>query len=174
VTATGRSLADQAARTFNDALGDATAAGRGFADQAAYTLSDAKHGVVAARQRSQSAVLDFVDKNPLLVAGIGAAIGAFIAASLPSSNAENQMFGSRADDLKDEVRDAASRGLEQAKGFAADVAGDVAAAAAREGLDGRGMQQAAETVTKGLKSVAQRGVNAALGDTSLAPEIQTS
>ena len=159
----GRGLADSTAQTLADAK-----------DSAAHAIADATDGIASAARKSQSAIMEFADKNPLLLAGIGAAVGAFIAASLPPSDVENRMFGSQADDLKDQARDAAARGLDQAKGFAAEVAGDVAAAAAREGLDGRGMQKAVETVSQGLKSVAERGVKTALGDTSLAPEIQPS
>jgi ElaB/YqjD/DUF883 family membrane-anchored ribosome-binding protein len=144
--------------------------------QATHAVSQAKEqakqGVAQAAKKSQSAVMDFVDQNPLLVAGIGAAVGAFIAASLPPSDAENKLFGARADDLKDKARDAAAEGLEKAKDAAAGVAGDVAEAAARQGLDAAGMQKAVETVAGSLKSVADRGVRTALGENG--SEIQPS
>jgi ElaB/YqjD/DUF883 family membrane-anchored ribosome-binding protein len=139
-------------------------------DGTTQAISQAKDGVVQAAKKSQSAMMDFVDKNPLLVAGIGAAVGAFIAASLPPSDAENKLFGQRADDLKDKARDVASEGLEKAKDAAAGVVGEVAEAAAREGLDAAGVQKAAETLARGLKSVADRGVRTAVGEN--AAEIQ--
>ena len=142
------------------------------ADKAARTYADAKEGVATVGQKSQSAVMEFVDKNPLLVAGIGAAVGAFIAASIPPSDAENRLFGERANDIKGKARDAASQGIEKAKDLAADVVGDVAAAAAREGLDGPGVQKAVDAVAQSLKSVAERGVKTALS--GAAPDIQPS
>jgi ElaB/YqjD/DUF883 family membrane-anchored ribosome-binding protein len=144
------------------------------AHAAARTWEDAKAGAAAAGQRSQSALMEFVDKNPLLVAGIGAAVGAFIAASIPPSDTENRVFGQPSDDLKDKARDAAAQGITKAKDLAADVADDVLTAAARAGLDGQGVQKAVETVTQGLKSVAERGVRTALGEPTLAPQLQPS
>jgi ElaB/YqjD/DUF883 family membrane-anchored ribosome-binding protein len=128
--------------------------------------SRAQDGISQAARKSQSAVMDFVDRNPLLVAGVGVAVGAFIAASLPPSDTENRLFGERADDLKDKARDGAAQGLDRVKDAAAGVMGEVAHAAVRQGLDGGGLQKAAETVTQGAKSVAERGMRAAMGEKS--------
>jgi ElaB/YqjD/DUF883 family membrane-anchored ribosome-binding protein len=116
--------------------------------------------------QSRNAFEDLVDRNPLLVAGVGLAIGAFIAASLPSSEAENRMFGESSDDIKDKALEAASQGVERAKGVAAGMVGDVAAAAAREGLDAEGLTRAVQGVTESVKSVVDKGLKTALGDTS--------
>jgi ElaB/YqjD/DUF883 family membrane-anchored ribosome-binding protein len=169
-------VADQARATMHD-VRDAVAektgmAARGVQDAASEStgaisrsVSDAKDRVTQAAQSSQSAVMDFVEKNPLLVAGIGAAVGAFIAASLPSSRAENALLGKGSDGLKDKARDAAAQGLERAKDLAAGVASDVAGSVAREGLDTSGAGKAVDSITKGLKAVAERGVETAISGT---------
>ena len=72
------------------------------------------------------------------------------------------MFGGSSDGLKDQARKAAAQGVEKAKDMAANVVGDVAAAAAREGLDAAGVKKAMDTVVEGVKSVADRGVETAL------------
>jgi ElaB/YqjD/DUF883 family membrane-anchored ribosome-binding protein len=126
------------------------------------TYEETRSGVKATAQNSQSTMMKWVDDNPLIVAGIGAAVGAFIAAALPSSSAENAALGKSSDRLKDKAREMASEGFEKAKSVAADVVGDVKAAAEREGLDAPSLQQTAEEVTQGLKSVADRGIHAAL------------
>ena len=115
---------------------------------------------------SRNAFEDLVDRNPLLVAGVGLAVGAFIAASLPPSEPENRMFGQSSDDLKDKALEAASQGVERAKDVAAGMVGDVAAAAAREGLDAEGLARAVQGATESVKSVLDKGLKTALGEDS--------
>ena len=154
--------AGMAADEMSDAAaGSADAISRTMSN-AKQTVSDAKQSMTQAAQSSQSAVMDFIEKNPLVVAGIGAAVGAFLAASLPSSRAENALLGKASDGLKDKARDAAAQGLEQAKNLAAGVASDVAGSVAREGLDTSDAGKAVDSITKGLKAVAERGVETAV------------
>lgn len=126
------------------------------------TYEDARSGIKSTTQNTQSALMQWVDANPLAVAGIGAAVGAFIAAALPPSSAENATLGKASDRLKDKTREMANEGLEKAKSVASEVVGDVKAAAAREGLDASSLQSSADEIAKGVKSVAERGVQAAL------------
>jgi ElaB/YqjD/DUF883 family membrane-anchored ribosome-binding protein len=109
------------------------------------------------------AATDFIKQNPLLVAGIGAAVGAFIAASIPPSDAENRMFGAGSDVLKDKAREAAAKGIERAGNIAAEAAGSAATAAAREGLDAAGVQRALSGIADSVRAVADRGLDTALG-----------
>jgi ElaB/YqjD/DUF883 family membrane-anchored ribosome-binding protein len=109
------------------------------------------------------AATDFIKQNPLLVAGIGAAVGAFIAASIPPSDAENRMFGAGSDVLKDKAREAAAKGIERAGSIAAEAAGSAATAAAREGLDAAGVQRALSGIADSVRAVADRGLDTALG-----------
>ena len=123
--------------------GSLAGAASNAAARTAQAASQATDGASGAVQRSKSAVMDFVEANPLLVAGIGAAVGAFIAAALPPSNAENKLLGSKADDLKDKALDVAAQELEKGKKVVAD---------------------AVEDVTERVKSVADRGVRTAVGE----------
>ena len=109
-----------------------------------------------------NAVTDFIDQNPILVAGIGAAVGAAIAASFPSSEAENRMFARPREALKSKANELAASGVEKAKDVAASVVGEVAQAAAREGLDADGLKKAVEGVVTGAKTVVDRGLSSAL------------
>lgn len=118
---------------------------------------------------TRSAVTDFLNENALLLAGVGVAVGAFIAASIPASEAENRLFGAGSEKLKTKARDAAAQGVEQAGDLVAEAAGSVAAAAAREGLDATGVKQALNTLAGSVRAVADRGVDTALG-TALKPD----
>ena len=138
------------------------------------TVSQATNGASGTVQKSKSAVMNFVETNPLLVAGIGAAVGAFIAASLPRSDTENKLLGGEADKLKDKALDAAAQGLEKGQKLAADIVDDVAQAAAREGVDGAGIQRAVQDVTSRVKAVAERGVRTAVGESPPESSQQTN
>ena len=143
-------------------------------DSVSATASDLKSRVSEFGDQTKNSLIDLVDLNPLLVGGIGLAIGAFIAASLPPSDAENRMFGDRSDDLKEKALETASQGVERAKDVAAGMVGDVAAAAAREGLDAEGLARGAEVVTKGVKSVVDKGLKTALAGPATSPQSNKS
>jgi uncharacterized protein YjbJ (UPF0337 family) len=172
---------DKARATFQDATGAVKAAAgtlTGKSADAATGMSaavqegsaalkesaePAKDRATTAATTSRDSIISFVNDNALLVAGIGAAVGALIAASIPASEAENQLFGAGSEKLKDKAREAAAQGIERAGDIAAEAAGSVAAAAAREGLDASGVQHALNTVADGVRAVADRGLDTALG-----------
>ena len=179
VTSAAGTVTDKARAAFRDAA-DAAKGGRQRCWPArprhtAESLTAAASEDRRGRQRSSrrdgrahraTPLTNFVNDNPLLVAGIGAAVGAFIAASIPSSDAENRLFGAGSEKLKDKAREAAAQGIEQAGNIAAEAAGSVAAAAAREGLDAAGVQRALNTVADSVRKVADRGLETALGANS--------
>ena len=170
--------ADTAKAVVKDASGKtAEAAGSGAATAAeiAQAAKDfANDSAAAAATRSRNVVTDFVNDNALLVAGIGAAVGAFIAASLPPSDAENRLFGAGNEKLKDRAREVAAQGIETAGDIASQAAGSVAAAAAREGLDASGVQRALNKVADSVRAVADRGLETALGANSQSAPQTTS
>jgi ElaB/YqjD/DUF883 family membrane-anchored ribosome-binding protein len=181
-TATVGGFADKARATFHDARDavagaaqkggqSATHAVDGVGDRVSSTAdamksyaSESTDRVGEMARTSRYAVTDFVNDNPLLVAGIGAAVGAVIAASIPSSEAENRLFGAGNEKLKDKAREAAAQGIEKVGDLAAETAGSVAAAASREGLDAAGVQGALNQVADPARAVAERGLDTALGE----------
>jgi hypothetical protein len=160
------SARDAVADATDDARTKAKAATDGIGRTAAQKAQSMKDGAVDMAASSRSAIAGFVNDNALLVAGIGAAVGAFIAASIPPSEAENRLFGAGSESLKNKAREAAAQGIERAGGLAAEAAGAAAAAAAREGLDASGVQGALGKVADSVRAVADRGLNTALGETS--------
>ena len=163
VAAVAHDIRDSAARVGQTVVDSVTNNVPTATDAASQMVSDVKDSVVTAGQQSRDMFVDLVERNPLLVGGIGLAIGAFIAASLPPSNAENRIFGDRSEDLKEKAREIASQGVERAKDVAAGVVGEMASTAARQGLDADSIKQAVAGVTRSVKAVADRGVQTALG-----------
>jgi gas vesicle protein len=177
MSATASSVVDSARARFHDTADRVKNAAGGVADatstavdrlSAAATKSTdgIKERAATTATTSRDAVVSFVNDNALLVAGIGAAVGAFIAASFPASDVENRMFGAGSEKLKSKAREAAAQGIEKAGDLAAEAAGSVAAAAAREGLDASGVRQALGSVADSVRAVADRGIDTALGSTS--------
>jgi ElaB/YqjD/DUF883 family membrane-anchored ribosome-binding protein len=122
---------ERGSRAFNTASDKITS----FAGQAKDTLGSA------------------YEQNPLLVAGIGLAIGAVIASSLPTTKTENKLFGDANDALRRKAADAVDEGLEAAK----QAAGNVVGTATQEG------SSTANDLARKAKTVAERGLDAALG-----------
>jgi len=158
-----RSGADRTAAAAAQAIGAAHQTAEAISAGVAGTAERFEQRSMSAASRSRDAVVGFVQENPLLVAGIGAAVGAFIAASIPSSDAENEMFGAGSDAVKDKARDAAAQGIQKAGDVVSEAAGTAAAAAAREGLDAAGVQRALNSLADSVRSVADRGLDTALG-----------
>jgi hypothetical protein len=157
-----------------DAAGSGAAAATEMAHGAKNMAKDIAKDAAAAATRSRNALTGFANDNALLVAGIAAAVGAFIAASIPASDAENRLFGAGSAKLKDKAREAAAQGIETAGEIASQAAGSVAAAAAREGLDASGVQRALNKVADSVRTVADRGLETALGANSQPIQQNTS
>jgi membrane protein len=75
-----------------------------------------------------------VSRNPVIVGAVGLAIGAVIAAALPSTRQEDALLGQAADDVKRRAQSAAFEGLETAKGAAMEVYQEAAKQANEQGL----------------------------------------
>lgn len=163
VTSAAGTIAEKTRAAFHDAADAVKATAGDAASKTAVTADRVKDRSSAMATGTRSAVTGFLNENALLVAGIGAAVGAFIAASIPASEAENRLFGAGSEKLKDKAREAAAHGIEQAGDIVAEAAGSVAAAAAREGLDATGVKQALNTIADSVRAVADRGVDTALG-----------
>lgn len=170
VASDARSAATSLAEKLVEDAQNATTMAVGSASESLSTLKDK---ATRYSKRSSSSLMDVIEKNPLLVAGVGLAIGGIIAASVPSTDTEHELFGKRSDQFKEKAQQAAAGGVERAKDMTAALAGDAAAAAAREGLSSEGLKKAVEGVTAGVKSVADKGMQTALGGESTPPSEKT-
>jgi ElaB/YqjD/DUF883 family membrane-anchored ribosome-binding protein len=128
-------------------------------DEADHLREEAAHVV----QQSRTSFDQLIERNPLLVGGIAFALGAFVAASLPSTEMEDKLFGERSDEIKSKAAQAVADSVEQAKDAAADVVGEISAAAAREGLNSEAMSKTVEGATAAVKAVVDKGLTTALG-----------
>ena len=113
-------------------------------------MSSAYEGVASGASRGSAALGDAGDRaasaargfgqlwrdQPLVVAGLGIAIGAALGTLLPATEFENRTLGSTRDKLKDEAEDFALRQLDKADKVAEHAFKEARGAAEREGLTG--------------------------------------
>ncbi len=173
VTDTVSGLRDQAAAAAGtmaaDLAGSVPSAAKLRAETDAVTAklatmaSETVQDVSSRASRAQKSATRFVSDNAVLLAGVGVIAGALLAASFPVSNAENRVLGPGKRKVKDAARAAAAMGMDKAGAVVADAVESVSSAAAREGLDGSALHQAVGDLAGKARAVAERSVDAALG-----------
>lgn len=95
------------------------------------------------------------EEQPLLLGAVGVAIGAGIAASLPSTRMESELFGENADDLKAKARSFAQGEVAHAKDAAGAALHAATEEARRQGLTMDGLSAAANELGEKAKHVAE-------------------
>jgi hypothetical protein len=132
-------------------------------DKLTTMASDTMHSVSDRARHTGSSTGRFVSDNAMLIAGLGAIAGAVLAAAFPLSETENRVLGPGKRKVKDAARAAAAMGMDKAGSVVADTIESVKSAAAREGLDGAGLQETVGDFADKARAVAERSVDAALG-----------
>jgi anti-sigma factor RsiW len=111
--------------------------------------------------RAGRTVLDTIQENPLLVAGVGLLIGGLIASALPNSELEDDLVGDAAAAAKRRASEAASKGFDAAKGVAGEIFENVARQAGAEGLTPDKLDETARSIGQRVKRVAETAVTTA-------------
>jgi ElaB/YqjD/DUF883 family membrane-anchored ribosome-binding protein len=128
---------DQVSGTLDQMKESAQGVGDSVAETAAHTRQQA----IETGRQIKNRASGLIHEQPLLVAGIGLALGAALAAILPTTRLEDRLMGETSDNLKKSLGDAASEQLQAAKETAGRVADEAMAAAGelaeREGLTPR-------------------------------------
>jgi hypothetical protein len=132
----------------------------GVGHQVSGAAASARRQAMQATATLKSAVASLIDEQPLLCAAMGVAIGAAIAAILPSTETEDELLGETSDRVKTALRETSSDGLERAKDVAGAVSKDTKAAPEREGLTPAAAAEAVRTA----ESSSTSGDDAALAD----------
>jgi hypothetical protein len=104
--------------------------------------------------------------QPLALGAVGLAIGAGIAAALPSTEAEAEYFGETSDAFKEQAKEFASEQTARAKTIADSVVGAVSEEARNQGLTIEGAKSAAGDMSSKVKRVldaAGKGVSQRVG-----------
>lgn len=140
----------ESAGAAKDSVQRSAAAGyETVADAARRTASSLTESTKAAGQRTLqtgSTFLDFCREQPMLLTGLGIAVGALVGALLPTTEAENRLMGETSDSVKERARDLASEQAEGAKKIG-ERALDAAADEASQQAEGAAQEAKADEAT---------------------------
>ncbi|MFU0504401.1 hypothetical protein [Pseudaminobacter sp. NGMCC 1.201702] len=130
----------------------ATGAGRRLSGTASDYGASAAGMAARARHRAE----DLFEREPLLVAALGLAVGTAIGAMLPRTAVEDEQMGRYRDKARDAAGDLLQQGIEGAKDVAAEAYSTIKEEADRQGLRGGGDTSMVEQVSEVAKSAAAR------------------
>jgi hypothetical protein len=107
-------------------------------------------------QQATQSLRETIEQNPLLVAGVGLLLGGVIASALPKWQPEDNLLGNANAAVKRRATQAASAGLETAKGNVEEFLANVARQAEAEGLTSEDLIDAMKDVRNRIQRVAER------------------
>ncbi len=112
-------------------------------------------GTGAVRKGVQDTLADLFARQPLMLGAIGVAIGAAIAASLPSSQSENRLMG----DTANAVKDQAGKLWDETKRRGADLASQGLKEAEAQGLSPGASSKISRTIATKVAGLAEKTGN---------------
>jgi hypothetical protein len=118
---------------------------------------------VETSQKVSFGVSEIIQRNPLLVGGLGLTVGMLIASALPKSDIEKDILGSVSADVQKRANEFASRQFDTVKDLASDAIADVAEHAGQEGLMPADLNAATEDLGRRVRKVAESASDAAFG-----------
>ena len=160
----GLRIAGSAASTVQDVASGALAT-RSVASSVADTGADAARSIRAkasnVSDRAGTTILQTIEQNPLLVAGVGLLVGGLIASALPRSEFEDELVGDTSSAAKRQLEAAASKGFDTAKTAVGEVYDETSRQAEAEGLTTEGLGRAAQDISQRVRRVAEAAVTTA-------------
>jgi ElaB/YqjD/DUF883 family membrane-anchored ribosome-binding protein len=144
VSSTGRKAGEAVSSRMHQA-GDAASQTYGRMSEHA---SDTYDRISERTGRAQRSVSDLVESEPLILAGLGIALGAAIGAMLPATRTEERLMGDKLDEWKDEAGDMARSEWEKTKSVARDAASAAQAEVEKGGKPGDTAERAAKSASQ--------------------------
>jgi len=156
VRTSGQSIGETLA-SMADHVGDGAAATGAGASASVSSLRDSARALPSIDGQflatARANVSDLLERQPLLLGAIGLAIGAGVAASLPTSETETQVFGDASANLLGKTRDFAVAQTQRVREAADGVVTTVAEEARIQGLTPTALKDTAGEVGRGVKGV---------------------
>ena len=161
----GLRMVASAADAARDAAADAAATGKKLAsdarDRGLDAMRTARDTASDLGGRAGTTLVQTIEQHPLLVAGVGLAIGGLIASALPRTTLETGLAGAATGELKRRAQAAVSGGYEAAKSAVSDVVERATQQAQAEGLDPDGLDRTARDLGQKVRRVAEAAVTTA-------------
>jgi ElaB/YqjD/DUF883 family membrane-anchored ribosome-binding protein len=153
-------LSDTAGKTLSSARESLSSKVDEASEAAKGAVETTKAKVAETFNTARASARNVVPNNAVLVGGLGLAIGAIIAAALPSSRAERTTLGPPADKLRRAAADAASEKFDEVQAAAMSAADAAADKVAEAGVGPR-TNRATEEAADKLKTVTDETITTA-------------
>src|SRR3979411_929458 len=161
----GMQMAGSAADSVRDAAASAMSAGQRAAaaarDAGIETVRTVRETTSNLSDRAGKTLYETIEQNPLLVAGVGLAVGGLIASVLPRSEFEDDLIGETSNSVKRRGQAAASQGFEAARNTVGEAYEQETRQDGAEGLDVDGLGRAARDLAQRVRRVAETAVTTA-------------
>jgi hypothetical protein len=161
--------AEQGAAAAADSLADSAAGAYQSTARAASRAGSKVAGSASAMGQSAAGLsrdlMQFCADQPLVLAGIGLAIGAAIGAALPSTEAEDRLMGDTSDELKERAQNLAAEQYDKAKAMAEGAMQGEHAAGDSTGETSGATAESGDELRRGQPSLSEAGS----GEASLVP-----
>jgi ElaB/YqjD/DUF883 family membrane-anchored ribosome-binding protein len=135
-----RGMMDNARERASDMMGRARDTTSGAYDKVSRSVSSAAGSISSAMPNTRS-ISTFMQEEPMVLAGLGIALGAIVGAMLPSTEIEERYLGPVADTAKQQATDVAREQWERGKQMAAEGWEEAKDAAQRTWEDAKGEAQ---------------------------------
>ena len=150
----GFSAANHISDTGSAALRRMSRAGSDLADSATGSFREIPDRGSEAFASVKDSLTDLFERQPLFLGAVGIALGAGIAASLPSTDFETDLLGETADEFRQTASRFVAEQKENVTGLASGVATAVQEEAKAQGLTMGGLQDAASDTIQKVQNVA--------------------
>jgi ElaB/YqjD/DUF883 family membrane-anchored ribosome-binding protein len=153
-----KSSAAAAYDQFSDTASEAYDRVSNSASRATSTMSETASSIGQSTAAASRDMLQFCKTQPLVLAGIGMALGAILGALIPPTETEDRLMGESSDQLKDQARDIAEDQIQQAKSATASALNEAEAEFQfADAGAGRGVPAETSLVPNAEHSAEQRG-----------------
>jgi len=147
-TARLKDAASAAGAEFGDTLSDSYDRAAAGAGRAATALTGSASRIGNSAAASGRDFMDFCRDQPLVLAGMGLAVGAAIGALLPRTRAEDQFMGDVSDEVKEQTKEFAGEQFQKAKKVGERAYDAAEQEAERQGVSGKAVASEAASRIK--------------------------
>ncbi|WIJ24779.1 DUF3618 domain-containing protein [Devosia sp. RR2S18] len=131
--------------------------------------AEAARKAADAGRATRDSVDETIERYPLVVTGAGLLLGAALAACLPSSRTERQLFGETSDRLKDQARGTVAHALDEVTAAGERIVENTLDEAQEQGLTPSNAQRALRKAGGSARAVADRASGAAFDEEAASP-----
>jgi hypothetical protein len=161
--------ASDASKAGSQAVSTASSYASSTYQAGAEASAEAAQKVADVGRATRGGVNEAIERYPLVVTGAGLLLGAALAACLPSSRTERQLFGETSDRLKDQARETAEHALDEITAAGERIVENTLDEAQEQGLTPSNAQRALRKAGGSARAVVDRASGAVFDEEAASP-----